>query len=101
MYRAALEQLPPISYNTARKLFGHLHFISSQSSKNLMPVDNLASLWGPTLLHHEVILREKVAGCSINILTLISVVVVDTPYFFKVSCLALHFEMDLGLIIAI
>lgn len=54
MYRAALEQLPQISYNTAQKLFGHLHFISSQSAENLMSVENLASIWGPTLLFSEV-----------------------------------------------
>ncbi|KAJ8969771.1 hypothetical protein NQ314_001608 [Rhamnusium bicolor] len=36
MYKAALDQLPSISYKTTRKLLGHLHFISSQSSKNLM-----------------------------------------------------------------
>ncbi|KAG5896364.1 hypothetical protein JTB14_005842 [Gonioctena quinquepunctata] len=53
MYRAALEQLPQVSYNTARKLFGHLHFISSQSPKNLMTVENLCSIWGPTLMHYE------------------------------------------------
>ncbi|XP_023014900.2 rhoGAP_ARAP and RA_ARAPs domain-containing protein RhoGAP15B [Leptinotarsa decemlineata] len=53
MYRAALEQLPQVSYNTARKLLGHLHFISSQSSKNLMTIDNLCSIWGPTLMHFE------------------------------------------------
>ncbi|KAJ8957081.1 hypothetical protein NQ318_007294 [Aromia moschata] len=53
MYRASLDQLPPISYKTARKLFGHLHFISSQSKKNLMSVENLASIWGPTLMHYE------------------------------------------------
>ncbi|XP_072397147.1 arf-GAP with Rho-GAP domain, ANK repeat and PH domain-containing protein 2 [Diabrotica undecimpunctata] len=53
MYKAALDQLPPISYNTTRKLIGHLHFISSQSAKNLMTAENLASIWGPTLLHYE------------------------------------------------
>lgn len=53
MYKAALDQLPTISYNTTRKLIGHLHFISSQSSKNLMTVENLASIWGPTLMHYE------------------------------------------------
>ncbi|XP_018563544.1 arf-GAP with Rho-GAP domain, ANK repeat and PH domain-containing protein 1 [Anoplophora glabripennis] len=53
MYKAALDQLPSISYKTTRKLLGHLHFISSQSAKNLMSVENLASIWGPTLMHSE------------------------------------------------
>ncbi|XP_066157083.1 arf-GAP with Rho-GAP domain, ANK repeat and PH domain-containing protein 1 isoform X1 [Euwallacea fornicatus] len=53
MFKAALDQLPPVSYKTARKLLGHLHFISNQSAKNLMTVENLASIWGPTLVHYE------------------------------------------------
>ncbi|EFA00372.1 arf-GAP with Rho-GAP domain, ANK repeat and PH domain-containing protein 1 [Tribolium castaneum] len=53
MYKAALDQLPPISYKTAKKLLGHLHFIASQSKKNLMNVDNLAAVWGPSLMHQE------------------------------------------------
>ncbi|CAH1105349.1 unnamed protein product [Psylliodes chrysocephalus] len=53
MYKASLDQIPTISYNTTRKLIGHLHFISTQSAKNLMTAENLASIWGPTLLHYE------------------------------------------------
>ncbi|CAG9856103.1 unnamed protein product [Phyllotreta striolata] len=53
MYKASLDQLSVISYNTTRKLMGHLHFISTQSAKNLMTAENLASIWGPTLLHYE------------------------------------------------
>ncbi|XP_044763412.1 arf-GAP with Rho-GAP domain, ANK repeat and PH domain-containing protein 1 [Coccinella septempunctata] len=53
MYKAALDNLPSISYNTAKKLLGHLHFISSQCSKNYMNVVNLAAIWGPTLMHFE------------------------------------------------
>ncbi|RZB94391.1 RhoGAP and/or PH domain containing protein [Asbolus verrucosus] len=53
MYKASLDQLPPISYKTAKKLLGHLHFIASQHKKNLMSVDNLAAVWGPTLMHQE------------------------------------------------
>lgn len=51
MYKAALENLSPIAFKTVKKLFGHLHFISTQSSKNLMNVVNLSAIWGPTLLH--------------------------------------------------
>lgn len=54
MFKAALDQLPTVSYNTARKLLNHLHFISNQSGKNLMTVQNLAAIWGPTLMHYEV-----------------------------------------------
>jgi hypothetical protein len=54
-YRRVLEQLPPINYLTTRKLIGHLHFIHEQHEKNLMPVENLAAIWGPTLMHIEVL----------------------------------------------
>ncbi|CAH1958962.1 unnamed protein product [Acanthoscelides obtectus] len=53
MYRAALDMLHKVSYNTARKVFGHLHFISTQSERNKMTIENLAAIWGPTLLHYE------------------------------------------------
>ncbi|KAJ9579856.1 hypothetical protein L9F63_004458, partial [Diploptera punctata] len=52
-YQNVLEQLPRINYNTTRKLMGHLHFIHQQHEKNLMPVENLAAIWGPTLMHVE------------------------------------------------
>jgi hypothetical protein len=54
-YRRVLEQLPPINYLTTRKLISHLHFIHEQHEKNLMPVENLAAIWGPTLMHFEVL----------------------------------------------
>lgn len=54
MYKAVFDQFPDITQNTIKKLLGHLHFINSQSSKNLMNIDNLASVWGPTLMHYEV-----------------------------------------------
>lgn len=54
MYKAAFDHFQPVSYKTARRLFGHLHFISTQSSKNRMNVDNLASVWAPTLMQYEV-----------------------------------------------
>ncbi|XP_067012287.2 arf-GAP with Rho-GAP domain, ANK repeat and PH domain-containing protein 1 [Anabrus simplex] len=53
VYRRTLERLPPINYLTARKLIGHLHFIHEQQEKNRMPVENLAAIWGPTLMHIE------------------------------------------------
>ena len=33
-----------------RKLLGHLHTVAEQYEKNLMPVINLAPLWGPNML---------------------------------------------------
>ncbi|XP_017773317.1 PREDICTED: arf-GAP with Rho-GAP domain, ANK repeat and PH domain-containing protein 2 [Nicrophorus vespilloides] len=42
-----------VSMNTTKFLLGHLHFISTQSNKNLMHVDNLAAVWAPTLLHQD------------------------------------------------
>jgi len=56
-YRRVLEQLPPINYLTTRKLIGHLRFIHEQHDRNLMPVENLAALWGPTLMHVEVLVK--------------------------------------------
>ncbi|KAK7590403.1 hypothetical protein V9T40_002016 [Parthenolecanium corni] len=53
LYRSILEQLKPINYVTVRKLIGHLYSIQQQEEKNLMTVENLASIWGPTLMHSE------------------------------------------------
>ncbi|GLV33934.1 Rho GTPase activating protein at 15B [Carabus blaptoides fortunei] len=53
LYRAVLEQFPVVTYKTLRRLLGHLYFIQSQSVRNLMPMDNLAAIWGPTIVQHE------------------------------------------------
>jgi len=49
-YRELLNQLPPVNYSTLRRLIGHLHSVADQCNKNLMPVFNLAPLWGPNML---------------------------------------------------
>jgi len=49
-YRELLNKLPTINYNTLRRLMGHLHIVADQCEKNLMPVYNLAPLWGPNML---------------------------------------------------
>jgi len=49
-YKDLLKQLPGINYSTIRKLLGHLHTVAEQYEKNLMPVINLAPLWGPNML---------------------------------------------------
>lgn len=54
MYKAAFDTFPSVAQKTARRLFGHLHFISTQNAKNKMTVDNLAAVWAPTLMHYEV-----------------------------------------------
>lgn len=54
LYRTILERLPAINYVTVRKLLSHLYYIQLQSDKNLMTVLNLASIWGPTLMHVDV-----------------------------------------------
>lgn len=60
MYKAAFDTFPAVAQRTARRVFGHLHFISSQSGKNKMTVDNLAAVWAPTLMHYEVIVCQQV-----------------------------------------
>lgn len=54
LYRSLLERLPDINYVTVRKLLNHLYYIQLQSDENLMNVQNLAAIWGPTLMHIEV-----------------------------------------------
>jgi len=49
-YKSLLSKLPDVNHATMRKLLGHLYTVSSQSDKNLMPVFNLAPLWGPNML---------------------------------------------------
>lgn len=53
-YKELLSRLPTIEYHTLKKLIGHLHFIQSQKIRNKMGVDNLAIIWGPTLLQDKV-----------------------------------------------
>lgn len=53
-YKELLARLPVIEYQTLRKLIGHLHFIQSQSARNKMHAENLAIVWGPTLLEVSV-----------------------------------------------
>lgn len=54
IYKDLLSTLNPISQKTLRKLFGHLHFIQTLSESNRMNAENLAAVWGPTLLNHPV-----------------------------------------------
>lgn len=53
LFRAILDQFPKVVYSTLKKLLGHLHFIQEQVNKNKMSAINLASIWAPTLVHHD------------------------------------------------
>lgn len=50
IYRDLLRKLPVVEYKTLKKLLGHLHFIQTQSSINKMKTENLAMIFGPTLM---------------------------------------------------
>ncbi|KAF5280530.1 hypothetical protein FQR65_LT00281 [Abscondita terminalis] len=50
MFRGLFDNFSPIAQKTVRRLLSHLHFISTQSKRNLMTADNLATVWGPTLM---------------------------------------------------
>ncbi|KAK3909307.1 Arf-GAP with Rho-GAP domain, ANK repeat and PH domain-containing protein 2 [Frankliniella fusca] len=52
-YHSLLAELPSVNAVTLRRLLAHLHFIHEESEHNLMPVENLAAIWGPTLMHVE------------------------------------------------
>ncbi|XP_035733559.1 uncharacterized protein LOC118446704 isoform X1 [Vespa mandarinia] len=51
IYRNLLTTLNPITSATIRRILAHLHYLSQQSSRNLMTVENLSAVWGPTLMH--------------------------------------------------
>ena len=57
-----LKQLPPINYNILKKLICHLHAVHELQENNLMPLDNLAPIWGPTLMSVD----EGVENVSAN-----------------------------------
>jgi RhoGAP domain len=49
-YRELLQRLPTVEYQTLKKLLGHLHFIQAQRDVNKMRAENLAMVFGPTLM---------------------------------------------------
>lgn len=49
-YRELLQRLPTVEYQTLKKLLGHLHFIQAQRDINKMKAENLAMVFGPTLM---------------------------------------------------
>lgn len=50
-YRKLLSTLDPVTSATLRRILAHLHGLSQQSARNLMTAENLAAVWGPTLMH--------------------------------------------------
>ncbi|XP_014480433.1 PREDICTED: arf-GAP with Rho-GAP domain, ANK repeat and PH domain-containing protein 1 isoform X2 [Dinoponera quadriceps] len=50
-YRKLLSVLHPVTSATLRRILAHLHGLSQQSARNLMTVENLSAVWGPTLMH--------------------------------------------------
>lgn len=85
MYKGAFDQFPPITYNTVRKLFSHLHFITSQSSKNRMNIDNLSSVWGLTLMHYEVIIIIYLSFIKIHYS-----IIIQSKIYCSVSIILVH-----------
>jgi hypothetical protein len=49
-----LEALPTINYNIMKRLMCHLYAVHELHEKNLMPLMNLAAIWGPTLMNVDV-----------------------------------------------
>ena len=49
-YRELLHRLPIVEFQTMKKLLGHLHFIQAQRDINKMRAENLAMVFGPTLM---------------------------------------------------
>lgn len=52
-YRELLQRLPVVEYQTLKKLLGHLHFIQTQKEQNKMKAENLAMVFGPTLMQPQ------------------------------------------------
>ncbi|XP_032673778.1 arf-GAP with Rho-GAP domain, ANK repeat and PH domain-containing protein 1 [Odontomachus brunneus] len=50
-YQKLLSILNPVTSATLRRILAHLHGLSQQSARNLMTVENLSAVWGPTLMH--------------------------------------------------
>ena len=61
LYKKLLSELPQINYLTLRRLVVHLRTVSEQKSHNLMPISNLATLWGPTILT-----TDRMTGINFN-----------------------------------
>lgn len=74
LYKELLARLSVIERETLKKIVGHLAFISTQSSKNKMSVQNLTMIWGPTLIqgrkNDEMIYSQKEADVLTDLIQL-------------------------------
>lgn len=52
-YKELLRRLPTVEFQTLKKLLGHLHFIQTQKDVNKMKAQNLALVFGPTLMQPQ------------------------------------------------
>lgn len=50
-YRNLLSNLDTVTTATLHRILEHLHCLTRKSSKNLMTIDNISAIWGPTLMH--------------------------------------------------
>lgn len=50
-YGNLLTNLDTVTTATLHRILEHLHCITQKSSKNLMTIDNISAIWGPTLMH--------------------------------------------------
>ncbi|XP_055841106.1 uncharacterized protein LOC129908551 [Episyrphus balteatus] len=72
-YKELLSRLHVIERETLKKIIGHLAFINSQKQKNKMGVNNLAMIWGPTLLQNaveEMTYSQKEADVIVDLVNL-------------------------------
>lgn len=50
LYQETLNELPPVNFNTLRKLLDHLKDVTENSTRNKATIANIAKVFGPTLL---------------------------------------------------
>ncbi|XP_020278516.1 uncharacterized protein LOC109852089 [Pseudomyrmex gracilis] len=58
-YRKLLSTLNSVTSATLRRILAHLHVLSQQNARNLMTVENLSAVWGPTLMDASDISAEE------------------------------------------
>jgi len=92
-YKNLLHQLPAINFATMRKLLGHLNTVAEQCDKNLMPVYNLAPLWGPNILIVDK--GEKDFGETSGETEVCAELISNYPYLFDVDMEELDKEKKL------
>jgi len=64
-YEELLDALPAINRNILKKLICHLYAVHELHEKNLMPLNNLSPIWGPTLMNVEVCIHPLLPSHSV------------------------------------